>query len=130
MSKLFLDELRDMISSDDIEGALHRSADFLRGSERELYNEAIHHLGRLKLLNKQRRQGILMPEQYLANRGQIRSAVLEFVDEIEHSSNRLIFPFSRSAVTPRWPASSVLEAIIGADRIKSMAWVHRALKAA
>lgn len=128
---VFLDELRELIAKEDaLEDVAERLSSYLRTLDRALYNETLGQSGRLVSLRQERRRGVLTDQQYDAKRAALRHALLDLVDEVERASKRLPLPAAQSPVEPMWPEPGALEAIIGANRIQSIAWLRRGLDVA
>lgn len=131
MSTTFLDDLRDAIAKgDDPENVAERACAFLRTVDRAMYNEALGHMSGYAELRRNARRGWLTPEQHTAKRKQSLAAFLDFLDEVERASQRLLLPFVQQPVQPVWPTSGAEEAIIGSNRLQSIAWLRQGLDVA
>jgi endonuclease G len=129
--KSFFDRLRDLIARDEPELAVEQLAAFLKGTASpEFLREVLVQAGRLARLRKQERRGLISGDQVSRERAQISDALLQLVDELSSSTAAAERPFPMPSVSLTAPASADLEKIIGANNLKSIAWLQQALEAA
>jgi len=125
------DRIRDLIARDEPELVVEQLAAFLKGTAPpEVYREVVVQAGRLARLHKQERRGLVSGDQVSRERAQIADALLQLVDELSARTAAAERPFPTPSVSLTAPASTDLEKIIGANNLKSIAWLQQGLEAA
>lgn len=125
----FFDRLRILLTRDEVELAVEQLAAFLKGTTfSEEFREVLVQAGRLTRLRKQERRGFVSGDLVSRERSQIIDALLQLVDELASSTIAAERPFPAPSVSLVPPASSGLEKIIGANNLRSIAWLHQALE--
>jgi len=125
------DRIRSLIARDEVEVAVDQLAAMVRGAALpEVSREVLVQAGRLTRLRKQERRGFMSGDQVSRERAQIADALLQLVDELEERTTTAERPFPMPGVSLVAPASADLEKIIGANNLKSIAWLQQGLEAA
>jgi len=125
----FFDRIRDLIARDEAELAVEQMAAFLKGTAPpEVSREVLVQAGRLARLRKQERRGFMGGDQLFRERAQIADALLQLVDELSSRTTAAEQPFSMPSVSLKAPPAVDLEKIIGANNLKSIAWLQRGLE--
>lgn len=126
-----LDLLRDLIAHDEMELAIEQLTALSKGTATpEVYREVIVQAGRLTRLRKQERRGLVSMDHASRERSHIADALLQLVDELSSRTTAAERPFLTPSVTLTPPANSSLEQIIGANNLKSIAWLQKAIAVA
>lgn len=127
----FLGRLRNLVARDEPELAVEQLVPHLRGlGLADAHREVLVHSGRLHRLRKEVRKGLLTRDQAAVERARIGHALLELLDELEARTAPAERPFPTPTVPFEPPADGGLEKIIGANHLKSIAWLERGLQAA
>ena len=129
----FFEQLKDRIVSGDERGALNDLRQFTKERVPRLYRETILQIGRLNQLESSERGGELSREEFRVELTKLRKALLALVDAAETSlrNNPLPLPPPLTKVEfSRPPDETGLEKIIGANNLKSIAWLRRGLEVA
>ncbi len=125
-----LDRIRESVNQNDLRDALDQLIALLKGTDADLYNEAIAQSGRLMGLLRQQRQGVLTTAEFEAWQAKLRLALLGLLDEIPREAARRALPFATAPVRFNAPEETTLEKIFGANHLKSIAWLRRGIEAA
>jgi V8-like Glu-specific endopeptidase len=127
----FFDRIRSLLTRDEAELAVEQLSAFLKGAVlSEELREVLVQAGRLTRLRKQERRGFRSGDQASRERSQIIDALLQLVDELASRTTATERPFPAPSVSLVPPVSSGLEKIIGANNLRSIAWLHQALEVA
>jgi len=129
--KSFFDRIRDLIARDEVELAVEQMIAFVKGTAPpEVLREVLVQASRLSRLRKQERRGLFGGDLVSRERAQIADALLQLIDELSSHTTAAERPFPTSNVSLKAPATTDLEKIIGANNLKSIAWLQRGLEAA
>ena len=126
-SQEFSDELRQLVQADEIESSLEQLVAFLASSHRDLHNEAILLSSRLNRLRAKSRKGLVTDDDSTVQRNRIAASILDFIDEMVRCLKRSQLPFAFSPVEFSAPKEANLEAIVGNNNLKSIAWLEQGL---
>lgn len=124
----FFEQLKERIAEGDERAALEALRQFTRERAPKLCNEVLQQMGRLSQLEREERSGELTREEARVERGRLRKALLSLVDAVERSLRNSPVPPPVSAVKFAAPEEAHLEKIIGANNLKSIAWLRRGLE--
>ncbi len=125
-----LDHIREFVTQNELREAINQLVSLLRGTDPELYSEAVAQSGRLVGLRRQERQGVLTAAEVEAKEAKLRLALMGLVDEIPARLSRRALPFATASVRFKPPEQTSLEKIFGANNLKSIAWLRRGIEAA
>lgn len=125
-----VDNSRTLVGAGEEPRALEQLLPLLKTLDRRYYRESLVQIGRLKDLARRERQGVVSPVDAQIERNRVRQAILELLDEIEDGIARDLLPLPMQPVALTPPASSSLEKIIGANNLKSIAWLRKGLACA
>jgi V8-like Glu-specific endopeptidase len=128
----FFDKLKELVGDDELEKALAQLLTFVQRSDRQIHNAALSVKGALRNLDRQRLSSVSLLELGKV-RKELSRELLFVIDEasrIRQEEHPLGQPVASALpVTVKAPKGTY-EKIIGADRMMSLAWVRRGLRAA
>jgi V8-like Glu-specific endopeptidase len=123
----FFEQLRGLVADGSADRALERIGEFLESRDRELANDAIVLQGQLNEIRRHERRGTLSLDDADLRRSRVRAAVLDLIDLVKERMDRELLPVATNVVHFRPPDSASLEKIIGANNLKSIAWLRAGL---
>lgn len=124
-----LEHIRELVLSDNIGLALEQLVHVLKAAESRDLNTAILLASRLAHLQREERAGLLSPGEAIAQSNGLRLAILEVADEALRRLAAERRPIGSIAVHFDAPENNNLEKIFGANHLRSVAWLARALRA-
>lgn len=132
MDKLenYLKGARSIIEAGDSLAAIQQLLPFLKTIDRRFYREGAVQIARLRELSRRERLGLLTPADAQVEQNRLRHALLALIDELEMGLDQAQLPVSMIPVDLAAPVSSSLEKIIGANNLKSIAWLRKGLACA
>jgi len=127
----FFEQLKDRITAGDERGALDDLRQLTKERAPRLYNETILQVGRLNQLEASERRGELTREEFRVETAKLRRSFVSLVDAADRVMRSGALPTRRADVVfSRTPEETTLEKIIGANNLKSIAWLRRGLDVA
>jgi endonuclease G len=125
-----LEDIRSLVSQNEVELALEQLTNLLRGTGSNLYNEALLHTSRLLEIRRRERRGQLSPNDALLEVQRLRFDILDFLDDVARQLQRVPAPMAKQPVSFKPPEEAGLEKIFGVNHLKHIAWLQQGLEAA
>lgn len=138
MANDFLADTKMAVASgESLDDIILRVQAFLKGrpflesgrDNKDLENESLLLMARLAGHQRRARQGQVSPADAVVEKNVLQHSLLEFIDVLERASSRIVLPALGPSMEPAGPTTGNLEAIIGANRLKSIAWLKAGVEA-
>jgi V8-like Glu-specific endopeptidase len=126
----FSEQLKTLIAEDELELAVTRLVNYLKGSAPDLVNEVVLYSAQLARLRREARSQLLVQDDVRRQSARIAAGLLDFIDELpRRMERRCRFPVV-TQVPLNVPDDVRLEKIFGVNHLKSIAWLEHGLLAA
>jgi V8-like Glu-specific endopeptidase len=126
----FGEQLKALIAEGEVELAVARLVNYLKGSAADLVNEVVLYSAQLVRLRREARSQLLDQDDVRRQSARIAAGLLDFIDELPRRIERRSgFPVV-TQVPLEAPADVRLEKIFGVNHLKSIAWLQHGLLAA
>jgi V8-like Glu-specific endopeptidase len=127
----FFARVKDQIAGGDERGALEVLRQLLKERVPTLYNETILQMSRVNQRDQSERLGEATREDIRVETVRLRKALLSLVDAAEAALSSSSLPAGAEPVVfSKTPENTGLEKILGANNLKSIAWLRRGLDVA
>jgi V8-like Glu-specific endopeptidase len=126
-----LQDVREQISSGEIQMALDQLQGYLGNNVPVLRNEVSLHAARYNRLRRDERRGLISREAAKAEQTRLEKALLDFLDEIPKHISTAMSPSPRPAAMAeevQLPDNFKPEKIIGINNLKQISWLQRGLE--
>jgi V8-like Glu-specific endopeptidase len=125
-----LERIREVVAQNELRAAIDLLTALLKEVDRDLYGEMIIQSGRLVQLRRDERQGQLTAVEVRIDEAKLRGALNAVIDEIPRRIRLRALAAAPIFVRFEPPPDMSLEKIIGANNLKSIAWLRRGLEVA